>query len=86
MLTQCFRVILRERPDVIISAGAAMGCAICIIGKLFGSEVVWVDSIACSKKLSLSGTIVRPFADLFLVQWPELADEKKKIYYMGSIL
>ena len=37
------------------------------------------------KELSLSGKIIYPFADLFLVQWKELSKKYKKAVYGGSV-
>jgi UDP-N-acetylglucosamine:LPS N-acetylglucosamine transferase len=86
VLMRCMRVVIKERPEVVISTGAAAGCMVCIIGKLFGAKVVWIDSIANVSRLSLSGRIVKPFADLFLTQWPELASESCHVYYVGAIV
>jgi hypothetical protein len=49
-------------------------------------KVVWIDSIANVERLSLSGRIVRPFADLFLVQWPELAERYKGVRHDGAVI
>jgi hypothetical protein len=66
-------IVLRERPDVIISTGAAPGYFALRLGKMLGASTVWVDSIANAEKLSLSGRKVGPYADLWLTQWPHLA-------------
>ncbi len=86
ILGRCIRVIARRRPDVVISTGAAPGCLLCLLGKLLGAKVVWIDSIANVARLSLSGRIVRPLADLFLTQWSDLADEEKSIVYSGELV
>ena len=65
VLFQCVRVILRERPDVVLSTGAAAGCIVCFLGKLIGAKVVWIDSVTNVKRISLSGRMVRYVADLF---------------------
>lgn len=83
---RCVRIVLRERPDVIISTGAASGCLMCLLGKLRGAKVVWLDSITNVDRPSLSGRLVRPFADLFLVQWPELAKEYPNAEYVGAVI
>jgi UDP-N-acetylglucosamine:LPS N-acetylglucosamine transferase len=83
---RCLKVILRERPDVIVSTGAAVGCMTCYLGKLFGARVVWIDSITNVERISLSGRMVRWVADLFLVQWPELARNNANIEYVGAII
>jgi hypothetical protein len=66
-------IVLRERPDVIISTGAACGYFAVRLGKWIGATTIWVDSIANVEKLSLSGRKVGPYADLWLTQWPHLA-------------
>jgi UDP-N-acetylglucosamine:LPS N-acetylglucosamine transferase len=86
VLLQCIRVILKERPDVIISTGAAVGCIACFLGKFIGAKIVWLDSITNVEKLSLSGQMVRFIADLFLVQWPELAQKYSNVEYIGSVI
>lgn len=86
VLMRCIKIVLREKPDVVISTGAAAGCIVCFLGKLFGARVVWIDSITNVKRLSLSGRIVRPFADLFLTQWPEIARQYKNVEYIGAVM
>lgn len=83
---KCLNVILRERPDVVISTGAAVGCITCFLGKLTGAKVVWVDSITNVERVSLSGRMVRHIADLFLVQWPGLAKKYAKAEYSGAVV
>jgi UDP-N-acetylglucosamine:LPS N-acetylglucosamine transferase len=83
---KCIKIMLKERPNVMLSTGAAVGCMLCFLGKLRGAKVIWVDSIANVRRLSMSGQIIRPFADLFLTQWPELADKGKRICYVGELI
>ena len=86
VLLGCVRMLLKERPDVIISTGAAHGCLLCVLGRLTGAKVVWLDSIANVERLSLSGRIVRYFAHLFLVQWPELVARYPDVEYHGELV
>jgi len=83
---QCLVILLQERPDVILSTGAAVGCLICILGKLLGNKIIWIDTLSHVDRLTLSGNIIRHFADLFLVQWPELAQKYKQAEYVGAIV
>lgn len=83
---RCLRVALRERPDVVISTGAAAGCLFCVFAKILGAKVIWVDSITNVGRLSLGGRVVRPLADLFLVQWPELAEGPRRVEYAGAVI
>jgi len=83
---KCGKIIYRERPDVVISTGAAAGCMACFWGKLLGAKVIWIDSITNVERLSLSGRMVRWIADLFLVQWPKLASRYNNVEYAGTII
>ena len=68
-------LLLRLRPEVIITTGAAPGYFALRIGRLFGARVAWIDSIANAEELSLSGQKAGYFADLWLTQWPHLAGD-----------
>ena len=72
-LCQIALVLLRERPDVIVSTGAAPGYLALRLGRMLGARTAWVDSIANAEELSLSGRMAGQCADLWLTQWPELA-------------
>lgn len=85
MALQVFWILLWERPDVIISTGAAIGYFSVRIGKLFGARTIWVDSIANVDALSLSGQHIRRHADLWLTQWPHLAGPDGP-QYLGAVL
>lgn len=86
VLLRCIEVVLKEKPKVIISTGAAAGCIMCFLGKLHGSKVIWIDSITNVERISLSGRMVRYIADLFLVQWPILVKKYKNVEYVGAII
>lgn len=73
MLMQIAWVIVRERPGVIISTGAAPGYFAIRIGKMLGARTVWLDSIANVEVMSLAGQKVGKHADLWLTQWEHLA-------------
>lgn len=86
VLIRCINIILHERPNIVISTGAAVGCIACFLGKLFGARIVWIDSITNVERVSLSGRMVRHIADLFLVQWPELAEKYSNRFPQGGSL
>jgi UDP-N-acetylglucosamine:LPS N-acetylglucosamine transferase len=86
VMLRCIKVVFRERPDAMISTGAADGCMACFLAKLIGARVIWIDSITNVEKLSLSGYMVRYIADLFLVQWPALAQKYDNVEYVGAIV
>ncbi|MFH0909941.1 MAG: glycosyltransferase [Planctomycetota bacterium] len=79
-----FRILLRERPDVVVSTGAAPGLVALVLGKLLGARTVWIDSLANVESLSDAGRRARPWADLYLTQWPGLARPEGP-RYEGSV-
>jgi UDP-N-acetylglucosamine:LPS N-acetylglucosamine transferase len=82
---QLLWVLVRERPDVIVSTGAAPGVAAIFLGRLIRARTIWLDSIANIEQLSMSGQMVRRYADLWLTQWPHLADDGGP-EYAGQVL
>ncbi len=86
VLFRCLKIMRRERPDAVLSTGAAVGCISCFVGKCYGARIVWVDSITNVERLSLSGRMVRTIADLCLVQWPALAEKYERVEYVGNII
>ena len=78
-------IVLKVRPDVIITTGASCGYFALRAGKLVGARGCWLDSIANAGELSLSGIKSGPHADLWLTQWPELAQAGGP-HYQGSVL
>lgn len=72
---QSIRVFLRERPDMVITTGAGVAVPFSIISKLFRKRVVYIESYCRIRQPSLTGRLLYPFADLFLVQWEELLQE-----------
>ena len=82
-------VILRVKPDVILTTGALPGLLAIVLGRVTGSQCIWVDSIANSEELSMSGKVAGKFAHLWLTQWEHLAgdsSDKSKPEYAGKIL
>jgi UDP-N-acetylglucosamine:LPS N-acetylglucosamine transferase len=77
--------VMRTRPDVVISTGAAPGLLGILFGRLVGARTIWVDSIANAGKPSLSGRIASKIAHIALTQWPHLA-ATRGLSYHGSIL
>ena len=82
---QAIRIIRSEKPDVIITTGAAPGLVMVFVGWLFRKKSIWIDSLANVKHLSLSGRIASWFVSRVYTQWEGLQDGRK-IVYAGNIL
>jgi UDP-N-acetylglucosamine:LPS N-acetylglucosamine transferase len=77
-------VLARERPDVVVSTGAAPGYLAMRVAKLMRARTVWIDSVANVEELSLSGRMAASQVDLCLTQWPHLAGDS--VRYEGAVL
>ncbi|MDI1294229.1 MAG: UDP-N-acetylglucosamine--LPS N-acetylglucosamine transferase [Methylobacter sp.] len=78
-------ILIKERPAIVITTGALPGMLALLLGKMLGTQTVWIDSIANVEEMSLSGRMAKKFADLWLTQWPHLADANGPTY-LGSVL
>lgn len=86
LIPQLMWILLRERPEVVVTTGSAPGLVAIALAKiLMGAKTIWIDSIANCETLSSSGRQARRFADLWLTQWPHLAATPGPLYW-GAVL
>jgi UDP-N-acetylglucosamine:LPS N-acetylglucosamine transferase len=71
---ESLRILVQERPDVLVSTGAGDSVALMWLAACLGIPVVFAESIARVSTISLTGRIVRRWATLTLVQWRSLLD------------
>lgn len=81
---EVFMLVIRLRPNLIVTTGASVGLWALLIGRIIRSKTVWIDSLANYDKISLSGRLAKPFADFHLTQWEHLA--VGKTIYRGTVL
>ncbi|WP_281544136.1 hypothetical protein [Grimontia sp. SpTr1] len=72
---QLFFIVIKERPDIVISTGAAPGYFALRLGRIFGAKTVWIDSIANVEKMSLSGEKISKHVEYCLTQWQHLGSQ-----------
>ena len=84
-ILKSFYLYFKIRPKYIVSTGTHTAVPICYIGKLFGSKIIFIETFANSKTKTLSGKLVYPIADLFIVQWEEMLKIYPKAVYGGQI-
>lgn len=75
-------IVLKEKPDLVISTGAGVGVPFLFLARLVGCRVAFVESITRADSLSLSARLVLPIADVY-VQWPQLQKQYPKTIYAG---
>jgi len=77
LLFNCFKslfIYILKKPKYIVSTGAHTAGPMCCIGKIFGSKIIYIETFANSETKSLTGKLVYPFADLFIVQWESMLE------------
>lgn len=77
-------IVRREKPEAIMTTGAAPGLMCLLAGKVLGKKTIWVDSIANVQHLSASGRIAAKFVSRIYTQWKDLATPK--VAFAGNIL
>jgi UDP-N-acetylglucosamine:LPS N-acetylglucosamine transferase len=82
---QSFLVFFKEKPDVIIANGGGVVLPLCYISKLFNKKIIFIESFSRVFEPSLTGRLINPLADLFIVQWERLLRFYKNAKYGGSI-
>lgn len=70
-LVLAVRVLRDWRPDVVVSNGAAVAVPFFLLARLLGIRTVYLEVYDRVDSRTLTGRLVRPLTDLFLVQWPE---------------
>jgi hypothetical protein len=73
-------LLLRRRPHVIVTTGAAPGLVAVRLARLVRARALWIDSIANVDEVSHSGRLALRSADLVLTQWPHLAAPSGPVY------
>lgn len=88
LILNCFKslfIYIKVRPKYIVSTGAHTSGPMCLIGKIFGSKIIFIETFANSQTKSITGKIVYKFADLFIVQWKEMLELYPNAVYGGWI-
>ena len=88
LLLNCFKsvfIYIKVRPKYIVSTGAHTAGPMCLLGKIFGSKIIFIETFANSNAKSKTGRLVYKFADLFIVQWEEMLELYPNAVYGGWI-
>lgn len=81
------RIFFLEKPDVVFSTGAEIAIPVFFVAKLFGCKLIYLECSAQVTKPSITGRILYPITDLFLVQWESLLKcYGPKAVYKGGLI
>jgi len=84
-LAASLKIYFKERPDAVVTTGVLAMIPLCLITKLFGGKLIYIESFAKVKTPTKTGRFLYRFADKFYVQWPELLKAYPKAEYLGGI-
>lgn len=82
---RALRVFLKEKPDVVICTGVLAMIPICLIAKLAGKKLIYIESFAKVTSATQSGKLLYKFADQFYVQWEPMLKIYPNAIYLGGI-
>ena len=79
------KIIRKEKPKLIISSGAGVAVPFFYIGKIFGAKTIFIEVFDRIDKPTMTGKLVYPVADIFIVQWEEMKKVYPKAINLGGI-
>lgn len=88
---RCLPMMIYHRPELVLCNGPGTCIPICLIAfmlrTLFVSNtmIVFIESVCRVDSLSMTGKILYYFADVFLVQWPDLEQKYSRVAYVGRV-
>ncbi len=85
LFIRTIQIMCSERPDFVITTGALIAYPFCLIGKLMGIKVVYIESFARVDQPSLTGKLVYNLSDLFMVQWEDMLNKYPKSMLGGDL-
>ena len=86
-LWEAYRILRRERPTVILSTGAGPVVPFAVVGNLlFGTYVVYIETITKIHAPSLTGRLMRHLAHKVFYQWESLAAFFPRGEYGGRLV
>src|SRR5205814_2116835 len=81
-LRLAWRLLRRERPDVVVSDGAGVAFPFFLLARIFRAKTVYVEVYDRIDLPTLTGRLCYPLSDLFLLQW----EEQKRFYPRGRMI
>ncbi|MBI2084165.1 MAG: polysaccharide biosynthesis protein [Candidatus Aenigmarchaeota archaeon] len=86
LVLQALGILLKERPNAIVTPGSNIPIPFCYLGKLLGIKVIFIESWSRVKTRSTSGKFAYKIADLFFIQWKPLKKLYPKAVYAGRFM
>lgn len=78
-------IFLKFKPSVIVTTGAHTCVPMCYIAKVFRKKIIYIESFANIETKTLTGRLIYPIADIFVVQWKSMLKLYPKAVWEGWI-
>ena len=78
-------IMIREKPDIVISTGALAVIPLCLLAKLFRRKLIFIESFAKVSSPTKTGKLLYKYADRFYVQWPQMKEFYPDAICLGGI-
>lgn len=78
-------IFMKQRPDVVICTGALAMIPMCLLAKMFGKKLIFIESFAKVTSPTETGKFLYKFADRFYVQWESMLEIYPNAVYLGGI-
>ena len=82
---RALKILPKEKPDLIISSGAAPAIPFFWIGKLMGAKTIYIEVFDRIYDSTIAGKLCYPVADKFIVEWEEMKKVYPNAVNLGSI-
>lgn len=86
MFFACNKIWKEYRPKVIVSTGSNIAIPLFLIGKFYGSKIIYIETRAKVYARSMTGILARPLANQIFVQWPEMLKLYPEAIYCGTLV
>lgn len=84
-LYKSVQIYHQEKPDVVICTGVLAMIPMCLIAKLMGKKLIYIESFAKVTSPTETGKLLYRFADQFYVQWESMLKIYPDAIYLGGI-
>ena len=82
---QSLGIFIKERPDVVVCTGVLAMIPMCLLCKLFGGKLIYLESFAKVTSATETGKLLYKFADRFYVQWESMLEVYPDAVFLGGI-
>lgn len=79
------RILRRERPDAVVCTGALACVPLCVLARLMGAKLVYIESFAKTDSPTMTGRLLYGKADRFYVQWPSMLGVYPRARCVGGV-